>query len=66
MTDQDELDAITQTRGTCPICAEDGKTFTRKLHGLASHLMKEHTVDQLVYQIAGEAVIAALDEEENE
>lgn len=64
MTNQDELDAIRQARGTCPICAEDGKTFARQLHGLASHLMKEHTVDQLVYEIAGEAVIAAMDDEE--
>jgi hypothetical protein len=59
-----ELDAITQTRGACPICAEDGKSLKRQLHGLASHLVKEHTVDQLVYQIAGEAIIAALEAEE--
>lgn len=61
-TAQAAQDIVLQARAACPICAEEGNTRTRKLHALRGHLMKDHTVDQLVYQIAGEAVIAALDE----
>lgn len=56
-------DMFLNARAACPICAEEGNTRTRQFHALRSHLMKDHTIEQLVNQIAGEAVLAAMPEE---
>lgn len=64
MTDREAIDRVLRTRGACPICEEKGATYLAPLHALRGHLSKYHTVDQLVYQIAGEAVLSALEDEQ--
>jgi hypothetical protein len=43
-------------KGLCPICREKGVKWAAGLNGLASHIEKEHTVRELVYEIATEAI----------
>lgn len=52
-------DELMRRRATCPICERKGEEFTAAYWALHTHLEKTHTMNELLEQVTGEAVLDA-------
>lgn len=57
-------DELMRRRATCPICQRNGEDYTAAYWALHTHLEKTHTVNELLQQITGEAVLDTDETEE--